>query len=58
MEGGHGQEIHSRSHHDNSWLGGEHVNLDQHGFSVKTLEVVEERENSSSTCQCGDTNRE
>lgn len=33
-EGSHGQEIHSRSHHDNSWLGGEHVSLDQHGFSV------------------------
>lgn len=44
-EGGRGQVMHSRSHHDSSRLGGEHVSLDQHSFSVQALEVVEGERN-------------
>lgn len=44
-EGGRGQEIHSGSHHDSSWLGGEHISLDRHSFSVLALEVVEGERN-------------
>lgn len=44
-EGGRGQEIHSRSHHGSSWLGGENISLDWHSFSVLALEVVEGERN-------------
>lgn len=44
-EGGRGQEIHSRSHHDSGWFGGEHITFDQHSFSVLALEVVEGERN-------------
>lgn len=44
-EGDRGQEIHSRSHNDSSWLGGENISLDQHSFLVLALEVVEGERN-------------
>lgn len=46
-EGGRGQEIHSKSHHDSSWFGEEHISLGQHSLYSASIRGGWGREKSS-----------